>query len=463
MKKYSEKFINNSDILKKSIIGMEFEFYMTDLSFYKTLEILNQYLDPVCVYGFREYHSGFVTTDKNWKIEPDLSLGSFGLEIITGPMDYYTAKFYLIKMLKFIQEYGYTNDKSSIHFNISFSPDSDKDLNDLNVLKLILDIDEDEIFRSYPSRKNNVYAKSVKKIIPYKEYDFNNIDIDIVKNNLRLPGDKYYGINLMHINNNKESQRLEFRYIGGKDYEKNIGGVTYFMDKFIITSHDAIGTSFDDGDITDLEFYLDQNISNFRGFSKYDNFIVEFPTISLQIDQRNDYDIVNTYYTKIYNKLFSLIDCTNNLKDCIINYVTISHRLEIIDADIKSNFNMVNFDFINCTITDGIFNECNFINSEITNSQIIKSGIDGSDITGSKIINCIVNSTVLNNCFFMGGYLNAEMNGGVYRSGKIGSFANISSDTKIITDTNSFFDTKIEDDTDKSKDLGIMKAFKNNK
>jgi hypothetical protein len=87
----------------------------------------------------------------------------------------------------------------------------------------------------YPSRKNNVYAKSVKKMIPYKEYDFFNIPISVVKNNLRTPNDKYYGINFLNINNDKESQRLELRYIGGKDYEKNIGNLIYFMDRFIIS------------------------------------------------------------------------------------------------------------------------------------------------------------------------------------------------------------------------------------
>jgi hypothetical protein len=82
------------------------------------------------------------------------------------------------------------------------------DLNNVNILKLILNINEDEIYKYYPSRKNNVYAKSVKKIIPYKEYDFSNIPISIVKNNMKLPNDKYYGINFLNIVKNKKFQRL---------------------------------------------------------------------------------------------------------------------------------------------------------------------------------------------------------------------------------------------------------------
>ena len=220
MRKYSDKFLNQSSKLKDARVGFEFEFYVKDLSFYKTLELINQDLDPVKVWGFRQYHSDFTPDENNFKIEPDLSGGSNMVELVTGPLDFYDAKFFLIKIIKFIQNYGYTNEKSSIHFNISFH---DKDLNDLNILKLILNTDEDEIYRNYPSRKNNVYAKTIKKIVPFKEYDFFNIPISVVKNNMRLPGDKYYGVNFLHINNEKDSQRLEFRYIGGKDYEKNLG------------------------------------------------------------------------------------------------------------------------------------------------------------------------------------------------------------------------------------------------
>ena len=461
MKKYSETFINNSEILKKARIGFEFEFFMKDLSYYKTMELLNQYLNPVKVWGFRQYHSDFKPDSKNFKIEPDLSGGANMVELVTGPMEYFEAKFYLVKILKFIQENGFTNEKSSVHFNLSFLDEADKDLNDLNVLKLILSVDEDEIYRVFPSRKDNVYAKTIKKIIPFKEYDFNNIGVDIVKNNLRLPNDKYYGINFLHINNSKETQRLEFRYIGGKDYEKNIGQILFFLDRFIIDVHNSIDVGFSDNDINQLEKYLDLNISNFKNLSKYDNFIVDFPTISLQIDQNYNYDIVNAYYDRVFDKLHDLIDSTDSLKDCIINYVTSTQKIEIIDGNIKSTQNMRDFDFINCTISDGIFEHCNFINTQINNCQIVKSKLHGCDITKTKVLNCQVEASELKDCFFMNGYLNGDMYGGVFRSGKLGPYANISSETKIVTDHDNFFDTSFDDrQYDIKKDQGVIKAFK---
>ena len=99
MKKYSEKFIHEYSKLSKAVIGFEFEFFMKNLSFYKTLEILNKELDPVRVHGFRQYHSDFKVDSKNFKIEPDLSGGSNMVELITGPLPYNDAKYYLIKIL----------------------------------------------------------------------------------------------------------------------------------------------------------------------------------------------------------------------------------------------------------------------------------------------------------------------------------------------------------------------------
>ena len=459
MKKYSDKFLNQYDKLKNSTIGMEFEFYMKDLSFYKTLEMLNQELSPIRVHGFRNYHPDFTPDKDNHMITPDLSGGSNMIEYISGPMEYQQAKYYLIKISKFIQKYGYTNEKSSIHFNLSFKGE-DKNLNDLNILKLILNTDEDEIYRCYPSRKGNVYAKSIKKIIPYKEYDFFNIPISVVKNNLRMPNDKYYGVNFMNINNSKETQRLEFRYIGGKDYEKNIGQLIYFMDRFIVNVYDSIGVDFNAEDGKKLEEHLEENISLFKNFSKYDNFIVDFPTIQIQIDQNENYDVVSAYYQKIYNKIYNLVDSTDDLRECIVNYVTTTQVMEIVDADIKTTSVLRGYDMINCRI-EGIFEDCYIVGTQITNSQLSKSKLHHCEADNSKVLNSRVESSSLTDCYFADGYLNGDMfgKGSVFRSGELGPYATIDSDVKIVSDTDNFFDTKFEEESEKGTDKGIIKSY----
>jgi hypothetical protein len=460
VKKYSEKFLSEHHKLEKAVVGLEFEFFMKDLSYYKTLEMLNLELSPVKVEGFRQYHPDFTPTPDHWLLTPDLSGGQNMVEVVTGPLPYYDAKHHMIKVLKFIQKYGYTTEKSSIHFNISFPGDEDTNLNDLNILKLILKVDEEEIYRVYPSRQNNVYAKTVKKLIPYKEYDFENIPIDVIKNNFRLPSDKYYGINFLHINKPRGQQRLEFRYIGGKDYEKGVGQLAYFMDRFIIDVHDCINSGFNQDDSRELESYLRKNISMLRSFSKYDNFLVEHPTVSLQIDQRSEYDVVSSYFDRMYNKLFSLMESTNDLKDCIVNYVTLTQRIEVVDAEVNCNFNIDGFDFINCRIRNGIFNKCAVVNSEAENCQFIKCDIDGSNVTKGKVLNCKVESSHLTDCFFMGGYLNSEMTGGIFRSGKLGPYADLSSETKVVSEYDNFFDTRFDSEDLENKDAKKIMTFK---
>ena len=457
MKKYSEKFVHEYNKLKNAKVGIEFEFYMKDLSFYKTMELLNKELSPVKVHGFRQYHSNFTPDENNFKFEPDLSGGSNMLELVTGPLEYNSAKYYLVKILKFIQNYGYTNDKASIHFNISFK-DSDKDLNDLNILKLILNTDEDEIYRFYPSRKGNIYAKSVKGIIPYREYDFFNISIESVKNNIILPKDKYFGINFTNINNNRKTQRLEYRYIGGKDYEKNIGNLVYFLDRFIIDVYNCTDVGFNYSDSEKLEKYLEENITKFKNFSKYDNFIVEYPSIQIQIDQNNLYELVNSYFGKIHKKLWDLTQATDNLNDCIINYVTSTQRMEVIDAEVKSLLTIENYEFVNSVIIDGIYEKCNFYGCEINNSQLTSCSIDASDVNNSKVLGSKVENTNLENCYFMNGFLNGDMNGGVFRSGELGPYASISPETKIVGITDNFFDTKFDSQEKYDKDLKKYKS-----
>ena len=457
MNKYSDKFLNQSYKLKNSLVGFEFEFYMKDLSFYKTLEMLNNELSPVKVWGFRKYHSDFTPDKDNFKIEPDLSGGNNLVELVTGPLDYFDAKYYFIKIIKFIQSYGYTNDKCSIHFNLSFK-EEERNLNDLNILKLILNTDEEEVYKYFPSRKDNVYAKTIKKIIPYKEYDFFNISIGVVKNNIRIPNDKYYGVNFLNINNDIKTQRLEFRYIGGKDYEKNPGQLIYFLDRFIINTWDSIDTGFTPEDIDKLEDYLENNIKTFNNFSKYDNFIVDYPSIQLQIDQISNYDMVSSYYDKIFNKLYNLIDGTTDLKDCIINYVTNTQTIEIVDANIKASSTLRNYEFINCEI-NGIFESSSFLGCNVRNSQISKSTIEHTDLLNTKLLSCKVDGSNLNNCFFMDGYLNSDMIGGVFRSGQLGPFATLDSDVKIVSDHENFFKTKWDDEDDKGDKKGKITGF----
>ncbi len=89
----------------------------------------------------------------------------------------------------------------------------------------------------------------------------------------------------------------------------------------------------------------------------------------------------------------------------------------------------------------------------------MKSKLLHSDALDSKVLNCKVDSSTLNNCYFMDGYLNGDMCGGVYRSGKLGPYATMDSEVKVVTDSNNFFDTKFDDEGVKGDKKGVIDGY----
>lgn len=460
MKKYTDKYINSFDIMKYAKIGFEFEFFSPKLSFYKLLELFNRELG-VKVSGYRVYHSSFEPTETHWKIEPDLSTGPNGIELISGPIPYVNAKIYLLKVLKLLQRPEFkTDDKCSLHINVSFDKEkSPKILDKLNRLKLLLNVDEDFVYKYFPNRKNNIYSKSVKKIIPFKSYDFSNNATDLLENSLELPDTKYYGINLLNI----FEGRIEYRYIGGDEYEKKSGEILDLLDYFVQLTWDCIDESLDEDDVIQLTNYLSDNINQFKNFSKLENFIAQFPSIMLQIDMSNDMMILKTYYEQIYDDLYEIITNIYNLNNCIINYNTEKQKLEIVDANFKTIFDLKRLEIVDCVIDGGSFSNCNFSNCEIKNAHLTNCNINYSDIYKSKIESSqIEEGSILHDCYVYNCLLNGDMKGGIFRSGKVGESATLDSDVKIVTNVNNYFGTdKDQSQKDALKTIGDFKNKSN--
>jgi len=455
MQKFTDKYINNWDILTKSIIGFEFEFY-TERSFYKLLELLNRELYPIKVHGFRKYHSAMIVDDKNFKIEPDLSGGYDMVELITGPMPYVDSKIILLKILTLLKEYGNTNEKCSLHINISFD-DEYKDIGELNALKILLNVDEDFIYELFPKRKDNFYAMSVKNMIPFKDFDFIGSGSNIIENNIELPDTKYRGININKIRDG----RLEYRYVGGVGYHLETKKILELLDYFVMLTWNCIDTPITKEDKKELLDYLSNNINNFKKFKKVENFIAEFPTIQLEIDKNDSMIIVKTYYADIYDEIYELIQNIYNLNNCIINYDTPTRTIEIIDADFKTILDIENIRFVNCVINSGRFKNCEFIDTELKNNHLHNCDIKGCDIFNAKLENCNVDqSTVIRESYFYGGYMDGTMESGVFRAGKIGEYGELEKAVKVITDGDNYFGLAQTDDN-KGKVIGkeLKKKF----
>lgn len=448
------KFSNINNNLLHSLVGFEFEFY-SNVSYYKTLELLNNVLNPIKVLGFKQYHSKFKPDSMNFKIEPDHSGGSNMVELVTGPLEYTNAKMIMLKILKFIQEYGRTTEKCSVHMNISFNEDkTKKNLNNLNMLKMILNFDEDSVYRKFPERQNNIYAKSIKSLIPFKNYTHVTSAVSIVQNNFHLPDKKYYGINFSHISNTDGGKRLEFRYCGASNYENKTADLLELLDYFIEETWNNCGIELDNGDIDKLHTYMTKNIATYNNFSTLQQFMADHPSVDFRVNSNNSYDYVNSYFSKIKDKLFELFSAVEKLENCVINYAVSTNDIEIIDTNIKTLLDMKGFVFIDCTINSSMFNKCVFANCEIEDSHLTNCDILGSNVDKGKLLNCKVNSdSILTDCYYNGGLMEGRMEGGVFRAGRLGENGELSSTTRIIRNTGEDFFGIKKVNIDKKKDM----------
>lgn len=453
MKIYSNEYITDFNKLKNAVVGFEFEFY-TERSYYKLLELLNNELKPIKTSGFRKYHSSFKPDENNFKLEPDLSGGPEMCELITGPLPYVNAKVILLKILKILDKYAKTDEKCSIHINISFEDTGDgKILNNLNQLKLLLNVDEDYIYNYFPNRKNNIYAKSVKSLIPFKGFDFSLNALDILQTNVQLPDTKYYGINFKTI----EKGRIEWRYIGGLDYHKKTADILSLMDYFIALTWNCLNVKLDDDDLKNLQEYVFENINIFKNFSNYDNFMAEFPTIDIQVDKLSEYGIVKAYYDSFYNEVYDLVRNVYNIKNCIINFDTQLNRLEVVEATFKTIFDLDNLDFIECTMNSGRYNHCNIISSELINGTVHGGTFVDSDVFNSKIENASIDrDTEIVDSYLYGCMIEGTIKGSsILRLCKISPTAIIDDSVRIVTDNNNYFTTSYGDKKDVSGEANL--------
>lgn len=425
IKKFTDKYLNSFDILNEAVIGFEFEYYCNK-PYYKQQEILNNLLSPIKVHGFKVYHSEYKPDENNFKIEPDLSGGEEMCELITGPMNYVKSKLILLKILKFINDNCYTTDKSSIHINISFN---NKTNVDINKLKIILEVDEDFVYSFFPERRGNLYSKSVKRLVPFKNYSYADNAINQLISNLEIPETKYYGINLTDY----KTGRIEFRYIGGKDYQQKSAEILELMDYFILLSWKCTIEKLTDDNKKELLEYLSKNINTFKNFSSPENFISEFPSIKIEVDKNSSLNVIKSYYGRFYEKLYDLVNGTRNLMDCVLNFDIDGGRLEVVGANIGCTFDLDDYVFIDCKIKSGILTNCRFIDSELSSVQLQDSKIFGSDLLSCKVDTCGVDSmSNLKDCYIFNSDIDCVVYGGVFRSGRLGQEGSLKDNVKVI-------------------------------
>ena len=223
--------------LDSSVIGFEFEFY-TNLLKGQAAESLGKLIKKKVIVS-EKYHSKIPVDANNFKLEPDYSGGSKMMELITGPLAYNEAMPILIKILNWIDENGWTTDRCAFQFSVSFDK-SRRDVKDkienMDKLKFVLGLDEGFIYSRFGSREKNVYAKSIKKVVPRNRFSILENIQSIDPKMYRVPEDKYYGVNFTKT----PQGYIEFRYLGNRDYQKKTKEIREVIDYIILYLYDIL-------------------------------------------------------------------------------------------------------------------------------------------------------------------------------------------------------------------------------
>jgi len=406
---------NDAEILSKCRVGVEFEFYSN-----KTIKDTARELATLLDKKIRvedKAHSDFVPTDKEFKIEPDFSGGEKLMELVTGAQDYKSSRLMIIKVSQWIQENGFTNDLSSIHLNLSFDSDKVNDTRriiNMNVLKFILDFDEDSVFDLFPKRENSAYAKSIKFVLPNSETF--NIDGKLIdENNFTFPKSKYYGVNF----EKRISNYLEFRYIGGKDWEKKTAKVLHLLDSFLVQLWKSTESKwFSGSNSLELKKILSKNKRIID--ARLDSSVIEkkWKNIDFTIDLHKDKQIIDLHWANIQKRVLRLFT-HGALKKGHINYDSDTGKVQIKGGELSYCVGLDNYDFIDCDIR-----------GELENCDIFGGTMDGSDVThcnfyngakihSTKLKNCYVGSdSTAEDCYVYGrGIFKGKMIKGIFREG----------------------------------------------
>jgi hypothetical protein len=336
-------------------------------------------------------------------------------------------------MLKWIKENGSTNDKCSIHINISF--DGEKlgpvaNISKLDIGKFVLNFDEEAVYNAFPNRRDSVYAKTIKFIVPLSGMTQPSSANTLWKNYMFVK-EKYYGVNFSKIPKNY----IEFRYLGGKDYQLKYDTIMKMVNHFIVSLYDTLtNPTYTKEDKEKLEKILKQHEEVVKSYKSYSNFKKYFPDIKLLVDLRTADQLVEMFYPKIREKIFDLLTKAD-MKEGLINYDSDLGRIQIKDTELLKCFEIQGVDIVDSKVQGNII-ECDLFNCDILNSSIMRCNVFGSsEIKDCKVEDCYVNKNVTcSNSYVFGkiGVFSGDMKGGIFRQGRVTKFARFDDKAEII-------------------------------
>lgn len=407
--------LNDASILQNALIGVEFEFY-SNFSASETANKLAKLLGKK-IHVETKAHSDFEVTQDEFKIEPDMSGGAKLLELVTGALPYFAARLMIINVCKWIEENGYTNDRSSIHLNLSFDKskiDNKYRISKMNTLKFILDFNEEQVFKLFPKRENSAYAKSIKFVLPKEDtYFFDGKYIN--QQNFIFPDSKYYGINF----DKRHKNYLEFRYVGGADWEKKTTKILHLVDSFLMQLWKSTeNTEFSELNAIELKRIISENQRIIDARRNWKTIADNWKNVKFTVDLKDNPKVVDLYWPSVRDRVMRLFT-HGELSKGHINYDSDTGRIQVSNGRLEYCVDLHDYEFVGCFLR-GEFTTCDMYGCDVQGSDIHYCNFySGTQITSSKIDSSYVHGTCsTSDCYVYGkGVFKGTMYGGIFREG----------------------------------------------
>jgi hypothetical protein len=261
------------------------------------------------------------------------------------------------------------------------------DVMNMDRLKFCLSFDEKRVYKEFPNRVDNTYAKSIKKIIPTNPFICSTNINSINPGNFKTPSTKYYGVNFLK----QQKNYLEFRYLGGENYEKKTQKILDLLDMFCMSIYDTLhNPEYTESDLQQLKNILKGHKKILEGVFSLEQFVYHFPNIILMVDLKGSPEILKSFWGNIKVALYDLVVNAGFSKG-LLNYDTDAGKFQIKDSTLKNCNEISNYEIFNSYIS-GLINNCDFFDCTVENSHLVSCKLlRGNLVKQSKIKDTPIN------------------------------------------------------------------------
>jgi hypothetical protein len=386
-----------------------------------------------------------VSTDAPGAYNINISRGDDGVyRIETAFMTYRDSRLTCLNLFSWIERNGLTEKNHNLYIDIKFL-DTEAgpfkgtlffrgiSIQKIDKLKFILEFDEDKVYRNFPSRRYGFNTKSITKFSINQRF-MPREDSVVDPKFYSVPDTKETGVNFERLSEGF----LRMQYIGGKEYEKKPQETLDIITDFCLCAWEAASNpKFTKENILKFEKIVAKQNKIRESYLDYALFKKNFKDIRFTVDLVENPTTLDYYYSVIKDRIYDLlIDAKFSKNEFELNYDTNVSALQIREAKVNCQGTISNVEFVNSEIKFGNFKLCNFYDSTIEDARLIECNMFLDTVMNRcLLIDSFANRTtelINSDVEGVNSVVNTKMDGGIFRSGKIGVHAKISKDTIVI-------------------------------